>query len=687
MPVIPRNLRTLRPMAICISATDTGPEKARTTLMVTLALVALLCASLPVIADDKVNEDHPQSGMIIQEFELRDFRGKTHRLSDYSDAECVVLAFVGTECPLAKLYGPRLGELSQSYASRGVQFLGINSNCQDSVTEIASYARRHKVDFPILKDLGNKLADQVDARRTPEVFVLDRDRAVRYWGRIDDQYGVGYARSEPTRFDLQIAMDEVLSGKAVSNPIQPSVGCHIGRVPEPTRNGEVTYSNQISRVFQKHCVECHRDGEIAPFALSNYDEVAGWAETIAEVLEDRRMPPWHATAGHGDFANARVMSKEERDLVFRWVEDGAPEGDPAMLPAPRRYVTGWRLSRTPDRVIEMRDRPFVVPPEGTVEYQYFVVDPGFTEDTWVTAAEVLPGNRSVVHHAIVFVRPPEGVEREGIGWLSAYVPGNARIDLPGNYARLIPAGSKLIFQLHYTPVGSPQPDLTKLGLLIADPKTIAKQVITLIALNRDFEIPPHAADFRVATMFDRFPAKSELLAVGPHMHVRGKSFRFVAHREQTPAETLLDVPNYDFNWQHVYQFKKPIPVTEDFQIECIAQFDNSANNPVNPNPAQTVRWGDQTWEEMALGYIEVAVPVASPDEVQERVRERTARLRADAEKKVQRFFKRFDTNNDRIVTTSELPETLQLFAFDEMDDDDDGMITFEEAVTVSLKSD
>ena len=313
-------------------------------------------------------------GRQVSDFTLADHLGKEHRLSDYSDQQIVVLVFLGTECPLAKLYGPRLSAMHDEYQSRGVAFIGINANAQDSLTEIAAYARRHQIGFPVLKDIGNRVADQVQAIRTPEVFVLDRDRIVRYWGRIDDQFGVGYVRDEPTTHELKDAIDSLLENRKIEQPSVESVGCYIGRVREPNGESAVTYSRDVARVLQNHCVECHRDGEIAPFTLTDYDEVSGWAETILEVIEDGRMPPWHANPEHGSFANSRVMSDDEKRIIREWVNAGAPEGDPSQLPADREYLSGWRLPRRPDQIVGMSNTPFVVPADETVEYQYFVVD-------------------------------------------------------------------------------------------------------------------------------------------------------------------------------------------------------------------------------------------------------------------------------------------------------------------------
>lgn len=200
--------------------------------------------------------------------------------------------------PPRKALRAALARLADEFAKADVAFVGINSNTHDSNSEIAAYAQRHNLDFPILKDLGNHVADALGAKRTPEVFVLDQDRIVRYWGRIDDQYGVGYVRDEPTRHDLRVAIEELLSDRPVSQPVRAAVGCHIGRVKTPNESAAITYSNQVARILQRQCVECHRPGEIAPFSLTSYDEVVGWADTIAEVIEEQRMPPWHANPQH-----------------------------------------------------------------------------------------------------------------------------------------------------------------------------------------------------------------------------------------------------------------------------------------------------------------------------------------------------------------------------------------------------
>ncbi len=413
-------------------------------------------------------------------------------------SELTVVCFLGTECPLARLYAGRLSALSEQFADRDVRFIGVNSNQQDSADDVASYAENYGLRFPIVKDPGNVVADAYDALRTPTVFVLDRALNVRYQGRIDDQFLPGIARPAVEREDLRLAIEELLDRQPVRVPHTEAVGCLIGRIKQPVTDSGVTYSNQVARVLQRNCVECHREGQIGPFALTDYDEVVGWADMMLEVIEDGRMPPWHATADHAEIANARFMSEEDKQTLRDWVAAGAPEGDSTELPPPVDFVTGWNLPREPDLVVEMGQRPFTVPADGTVEYQYFVVDPGFETDRWVTAAQVIPGNRSVVHHAIAFIRPPDGTRFRGLGWLAAYVPGQRTLPYAADRGRRIPAGSKLVFQMHYTPTGTEQSDVTKIGLLFGDDSEITHEVFTVVGIDQDFEIPPFAGAVSVA---------------------------------------------------------------------------------------------------------------------------------------------------------------------------------------------
>jgi peroxiredoxin len=572
---------------------------------------ALVCAAPAALAAEPEKHASPVGkpaspvGKQVENFSLPDFHGKSHALADL-DGKLVVIAFLGTECPLVQNYAPRLRSLSEEFADKGVAFLAINSNVQDSLSEIGAHARTHNIPFPVLKDNNNVVADKLGAVRTPEVFLLDKDRVVRYWGRIDDQYGfktgAGYVKPKLKERYLADAIGDVLAGKDVARPQVDSVGCFIGRVAEKAvAKTDVTYSNQIARIMQARCVECHRAGEVAPFTLLSYEDVSAWAETIREVVDEGRMPPWFADPRYGHFINdARLSDKEKADL-FAWVDAGCPEGDAKDLPEPRKFVDGWQIGE-PDQIVYVRDEPYKIPAEGTVEYQYFSVDPGWTEDKWVQATECRPGNRAVVHHIIAFVQPATGEADLGSrGGIGGYAPGMTPNICPPGTAIHVPAGSKLVFQMHYTTNGTEQTDRSMIGVKFADKKAVKKLIRGGVVGNTAFRIPPGDGNHEV-TARHLFLKDTLLLNLTPHMHVRGKDFKYVAEYPDGTKEVLLDVPHYDFNWQLRYMLAEPKLMPKGTRLHCTAHFDNSTENLANPDPTATVTYGDQTWEEMMFGF-------------------------------------------------------------------------------------
>lgn len=645
----------------------------------------------------------------LRNLPLRDSEGNRIVLPP---AELTVVCFLGTECPLARLYGPRLEAMAKEWDGSDVLFVGINSNPQDSPADVGRYADEHGIEFPIAKDSDQTAANLFDATRTPEVFVLDRTGRIRYRGRIDDQYQPGTARPTPTQHDLRDAIQALLDGRAVARIETEAVGCAITRLDRVAREraagetgsagagaagagGEgpqVTFTRDIAPILNRRCVECHRDEAIGPFALTDYDEVVGWGEMILEVIDQGRMPPWHADPSIGHFTGSRRMGDAERDTLAAWIGQGMPEGDPQDLPELPTWAGGWDLPTAPDVELEMRDRPFAVPAQGTVEYQYFVVDPGWETDRWVRAAQVIPGDARVVHHTIVFVRPPDGSQFRGVGWLGGYVPGQRSEPLPSGHARRVPAGSKLVFQMHYTPNGRESEDLTRLGVWFADPKEVTDEVFTRVALDQDFEIPPGAADHSVVLKVDSFPRASRLLAVMPHMHLRGKSFRLDVHhsehakREHT--ETVLSVPQYDFNWQHWYRFAQPLALDDIRALEMTVQFDNSTGNPSNPDPGEYVTWGDQTWEEMAVAFLDIAQPrqlpesaprggMSSPGQEEGTFNDNASDGHAESDavrSEVESFLAAMDADGDGVMTREETPLTFRSFGFWQLDRNRDGRL-------------
>jgi hypothetical protein len=621
------------------------------------------------------------------------------------EAKYHVFLFLGVECPVARQYGAKLQPLAEQFAGKAVQFIGVNSNPQDSRAEVAQYQKDLNLTFANLKDPGQLIAKHFSATRTAEAVVIDQQGQVKYRGRIDDQYSPGVTRGTTSSHDLKNALEELLAGLPVTLPETTPVGCLITYLKEPSTAATVTFTKDVAPLLWQHCYECHRSGEIGPFDISDYDDLQGWGEMLVEVMEQKRMPPWHADPQHGSFRNERHLPDQVIPMVRAWIDQGMPYGNPADLPAKPQYTEGWRLPKAPDVVLQMRGRPYRIPADKTVDYQYFVIDPGFTEDKWVSASQIIPGAPTVVHHAIVFVRPPDGGQFVGIGWLNAYVPGQVPVIYPEGYARRIEAGSKLVFQMHYTPSGTEELDITKIGINFIDESKVTHQVYTTVAIDQDFEIPPNTPSHTVHARLQDMPSDGELLSISPHMHLRGKAFEVLAKRGQQ-TETILKVPNYDFNWQHTYEYSQPVPFKDIDQIDIAATFDNSSSNPFNPNPNEYVMWGDQTWEEMTLGYFDVAVSrdrqsrsgavrryrvsrqassEASDSQVRLRSEEGSDNQRYSVEF-ADSFIRKHDRNRDGMIARSEVSTIFGDYGFWTADLNYDSQITRDELIEAARGS-
>jgi mono/diheme cytochrome c family protein len=387
----------------------------------------------------------------------------------------------------------------------------------------------------------------------------------------------------------------------------------------------VTYHKDVVPVLQKHCQECHRSGEVAPMAFTSYDQVRPWAKAIKTAVASKKMPPWFADPHFGKFSNDRSLSQDEINTLVSWVDGGAKEGNAKDAPKPREFFEGWQIGK-PDKVYQL-PTAVDVPASGVVDYTYVVLPTGFTEDTWIRMAEVRPDQRSAVHHIIAFVRPP------GSGWLKNAEPGVPFIPkqrgggggggdgLPGELlvgyapglqpticspdaAKLVKAGSDIVLQLHYTPNGKAVSDRSRIGIIYAK-EPPARRVMTMSAMNFFLKIPAGDPAYEVHSQAT-LPMDVNLENMMPHMHLRGKDFLYKAVYPTGESQVLLSVPRYDFNWQLAYVPETTTVLPKNTRIECTAHFDNSANNPANPDPTKEVRWGDQTWEEMMIGWFDVS---------------------------------------------------------------------------------
>ena len=416
----------------------------------------------------------------------------------------------------------------------------------------------------------------------------------------------------------------------------------------------VTFNKDVLPILENRCQECHRPGEIAPMSFLTYKDTRAWAKAIRTAVLTRKMPPWFADPHYGKFANDRSLSQTEIDTLVAWVDGGSKEGDPKDAPPSREFTTGWSIGK-PDLVFEM-PTAVQVPESGVVDYTYMIIPTNFKQDMWVQAAEARAGARSAMHHVIAFLRPPgstwfqdrpkgvpfvpergdslkaspnaqrEAAQQASAELLIGWAPGLQPTVLPPGEAKLVKAGTDIVLQLHYTPNGKATSDKTKIGLIFAKepPK---ERVMTMSVLNFFLKIPPGDPNYQSeAKMTLHHDVK--LVSMMPHMHLRGKDFEYRAVYPTGETQILLKVPHWDFNWQLGYVLKDQLLLHKNTRIECTAHHDNSVNNKYNPDPTKEVRWGDQTWDEMMIGWFDVAFD-ASLDPRAIRVAQRPAAAKSE----------------------------------------------------------
>jgi len=556
---------------------------------------------------------------VLRSIELQRLDGSMASLGEllpgFARGEPVVVFMTEVGCPIAGKLAPRLQRLADEFSARGVRFVGLDASVQDSLVEIAHESSEFGRTVPVLKDARQELARALDVQTTTETFVFDGSGRLCYRGAVDDQYALGAARPMPTQDFLALALQAVLQGVAPALALSAAPGCLLTLLPESEFPAEVTYSHDIAPILRERCETCHRPGQVGPFALQSYEDAKGHAKMIASVLNDGIMPPWNADARFdGRFANERKIRPAEKDLVLRWIAEGMKRGSAAEDPEPAQWPVGWSIG-TPDVVLmpeidagdgkPLPAEGYAVPREGVVEYQYFTVKTSYPEDRWIQSLEVKPGAADVVHHVLVGIQKPNG-NIDPRSYLAVYVPGDTPSVYPPGYAKRLPAGATLVFQMHYTPNGKQRTDRSSLALVFAKAPPDF-EVVTGAVINEDFVIPPGAANYEVRATLS-IDEDVGLVGLFPHMHKRGKDFRYVAHLPGGEEQELL-FSHYDFAWQEAYLFADPMLLPAGTKLECIGHFDNSSGNPNNPDPKAAVRWGEQTFEEMFIGFYDTVVPL------------------------------------------------------------------------------
>lgn len=596
------------------------------TVLTTLAVLLLAISAvtrLTTQAGDEPQQKKPVLPAIS--FSLLDLDGTTHSL-DQNDAKRVrAFVFLSTECPVSNGYTKTLNELHAKLSRKGVDLFGVVADSSITRTQATRHFAEFKTTFPILFDASGLLLQALKPSHVPEAFVLDRDGRLVYRGAIDNAWeAIGRRRPKAEKEFLADAVTAVLGGKGVPVAETKPVGCLIEAPPKGDEKAKVTYARDIAPIIQARCLNCHRDGQVAPFALADYDQAAKRAKQIVRVTQDRLMPPWIPSPGHDKFVGERWLTDRELELFKTWADTGRAKGDDADLPPAPKFAEGWRLGQ-PDLIVMMAE-PFTVPADGPDLLQNFVLPLDIPEDKLVAAVEFHPGNKRVCHHAVLFLddsgtarkldkaTPEPGYANFGgpgflpSGALGGWSVGNTPRPLPNGMGRYLKKGSDLVVQMHYHPTGKQETDQSEIGLyFVKKPvaeslKEKAKLVGSIWMANYEMDIPAGEKGYKRSTSYT-LPKEVIMVGVVPHMHLLGKSMKVTATLPDTTVKTLIDIQNWNYNWQDEYYYERPFKLPAGTRLDVEAVFDNSADNPSNPSsPPKRVMWGDGTTDEMLFCF-------------------------------------------------------------------------------------
>ena len=547
--------------------------------------------------------DQPAAiGDTIADLRFKDIRGLSRSLADLGKKRAYVFVFTTTQCPLVRRSMPKLIDIDQRFGPRGIQVVAVNVGSEETIRDMAAQSIEFEAAFPFVKDTDLSCVKALGVTRTPEVAVLNSNRKLVYRGRIDDQFRLGGSRPEPTRRDLEEAITDVLEDRAVTVSETTVDGCLIeARDSRVSDASGPTFHQDVAPILNRRCVACHREGAAGPFPLTSFEDAVAHAEMLAEVVVDQRMPPWFASSRHGAFQNDPSLTHDERETLLRWVKSERREGDRKdATQLPELGSSKWRIGE-PDLVIRMVGE-HTLPATGFVEYKRLVLPYVFLNETWLEAIEIRPDNLAVVHHCNMAYVTTKGASHQT--FITGHVPGGQPMDLgrfDNGVAYRVPAFSTLGLEIHYTTTGKEERCSISVGLRYPR-KTVHKQLRHFLLDPRNFQIEPGHGAFpvRSSLVLDQ---DISLLGLFAHMHLRGKDATFYADVPGKPRETLLQIPNYNFEWQLGYEIepgKHRLP--KGTKIESVTNYDNSAFNPYNPDPNRTVPYGLQTYDEMFNGY-------------------------------------------------------------------------------------
>ena len=639
-----------------------------------LAWVAVIAGTLlPTSADSKRNPVTPSVlGKLVSVTTIKE---KQIDFNKAVGSKGLVVAFTSTSCPVTKRQLANLALLEDAYRAKGIPFIYVNPVDTDTLTSVKQVITSEKLDGHYVFDHTKSIQSALKPKTTAEVFVFNNKRALVYRGAADDQYGVTHALPKPRNQWLKWALNDLCAGKTSTFKFGQPSGCAL-ETPAIADASATSYYGNVAHIIQKNCVSCHQTGGIAPFKLDTLADFKAHAGQIKQSLEQGTMPPWQAApmpnATANTFSNDCSLRADEKSTILTWMSGNRPLGNIQMAPKPLPpVVDGWVMGK-PDLIVQMPEA-IRIPATGIMPYRIMDAQVNITEDKWVQSVEVRPSARQVVHHVLIYVRKPGQFSAEDLSerasYFATYAPGTGTASWPDGLAKKLPKGSVLRFQLHYTPNGTAFTDQTRLGIRYAK-RAPDHEVKVSGASNTRFRIPAGDPNYKVISAIP-IPMDIKVTALMPHMHVRGKAAKFELVMPDGSRKLLLDVPRYDFNWQHTYRYIAPLDVPKNSRLEFSCWFDNSTGNKNNPDPTRNVPWGPQTFDEMQLGYFEYYA--VAKDETGDILDEG-----ASADSMLSNMFSQLDKNSDGVVTPDEFPNAI----FNLLDKDKDGKVTRDEAKLV-----
>ena len=545
------------------------------------------------------------AGQKVDNFELTDQNLLGHSLYSMADAKAIVLITQGNGCPVVRNNAIAYNALKAAYAGKGVEFLMLNANSQDSREDILKEAAEFHYDFPILQDTNQLVGEQLHVERTGEVFVIDpKTWTVVFRGPIDDRVTYERQKSAPTKTYAKDALDAFLAGRQLKTARVDAPGCIINLLQAKEDFTKISYAKDIAPIIQDKCVTCHQPGGIGPMTLTSYSDVRGHSTMIREVVRVQRMPPFAAEPGIGHFKNDKRLTPDQIKTLVHWIESGSPRGTGADPLAAQQFAAkDWPLG-TPDVVLDIP--AFTIKANGVVDYQSpWAAMPADFEGRWLRASTIKVDQRQAVHHVLTGYLPKvpaSGDQTRGGGLggpsVGGYAVGAESQTWPTDSGTFLAKGGAVGFQMHYTPFGKAVVDNTKIGLYFY-PKGQTPTYIqhNSVIADQNIQVAPNDNNWAdVAYM--TFPADAKLFNVFPHTHYRGRSASVELQYPDGRKELIFSMPHYDFNWQGAYNFKEPLNIPAGTKMIAHFTYDNSKRNPYNPDPNRTVPWGDQSFDEM-----------------------------------------------------------------------------------------